>query len=236
MDLVVVNGWAQQGSIWQGFFDELARLERIQVIDLTAQASLLQLKARIHDALGEESVLVGWSFGGAVALEVASENPKVAAVITLMSNPCFLQRKGNEQGMSRELYNDFASLIESDELSSLVKRFSYLMATGSVDVRTELRQLRQYFDVASLAPLNVLQSTLSIYAQLDSRSCVNKLNMPCLQVFGEEDALVPVAVTTALSPLGDRHQVRLPEVGHLPFFSAKSQVISCIKEFCERYV
>ena len=248
MNVLVINGWSATESLWAGFFDSLETVTQVKVINLDHIASLEQWCLRIDAEVDSNTLLVGWSFGAALALKYAMSSGKpnehIRGVICLMSNPCFVQREGWPYGMSAADFTVFSSLLESDKQEQFVKTFSHLMVSGAVDSRQERRSLKAHYSAEQLPPLSVLSATLTQFGMLDCREHVAALKVPCLQVFAANDALVPVLATEPGkgrfkgSPKDSSKvvQVVIPESGHLPFFQSKAAVLKSVSEFIGRHV
>jgi len=240
MNVLVINGWSAPESLWAGFFDSLKTVTQVKTINLDNIASIEHWCLRIDAEVDSNTLLVGWSFGAALALKYAASNEHIRGVICLMSNPCFVQREDWPYGMSAADFAVFSNLLESGKQAQFVKTFSHLMVSGAVDSRQERRSLKAHYSVEQLPALNVLSVTLAQFGMLDCREYVAALKVPCLQVFAANDALVPVLAAEAgkgrFKDSSKVVQVVIPESGHLPFFQSKAAVLKSISEFIGRYV
>ena len=244
MNVLVINGWSAPESLWAGFFDSLKTVTQVKTINLDNIASIEHWCLRIDAEVDSNTLLVGWSFGAALALKYAMSSGKpnehIRGVICLMSNPCFVQREGWPYGMSAADFAVFSNLLESGREEQFVKTFSHLMVSGATDIRQERRSLKAHYSVEQLLPLGILSATLTQFAMLDCREYVAALKVPCLQVFAANDALVPVLAAEAgkgrFKDSSKVVQVVIPESGHLPFFQSKTAILKSISEFIGCYV
>lgn len=116
MHVVILHGWGQYNGLWQPVVSRLADVTKVTAIDFPGfGAEPLQSTAwgvpeyadwaaeRIA-ALGDDVVLVGHSFGGRVALELAARQPSWLRGMVLMGAPC-LYRPSFALQMKKKLFH-----------------------------------------------------------------------------------------------------------------------------------
>jgi malonyl-CoA O-methyltransferase len=178
------------------------------------------------------AVLVGWSLGGQLALELAVRNPQgVAAVVTLCSNPCFVAT-GDWPGMNEHEFRAFQAGYREDPVAGL-RRFDSLQSGGASNRRGLLRELQRQ---RQALPGVALQAGLAWLAQLDQRAALSRLAIPQLHLLAEHDALVPGAALGAqleqlLSGNGTAEVQLLAGASHLAPLEAPAAVAARIDEF-----
>ena len=107
-ELVLLHGWGSDRGIWRPLLPLLRPWANITLLDLPGCApgiddgtapQLEQTLAAVLDRAPARAVYVGWSLGGQLAVELAAREPdRVAAVVTVCSNPRFLS-EGSWPGM-----------------------------------------------------------------------------------------------------------------------------------------
>ena len=101
--LVLLHGWGMHSGVWSTLLPLLKQQFDLRLIDLPGlgrsteclpQTYFMQAVCElISEKIPDQSILFGWSLGGSVAMSLAQDFPhKVSKVITLASNPCFVQR------------------------------------------------------------------------------------------------------------------------------------------------
>ena len=86
-DIVLLHGWGAQGSIWNEIAADLAARYRVTMIDLPGhgkspeserepEPTLASLTARVAQVAPTRATWLGWSLGGMVAMQLASETPQ----------------------------------------------------------------------------------------------------------------------------------------------------------------
>lgn len=196
--LAVLSGWGVSPLFLQtqlAAFDQLFDLQFLDIPDLKVGRPL-SIEDR-SDALLSEispgSYLLGWSLGGAIAIDLAAYAPStLAGVVTLATNPCFIAQSG-WPGMNAKIFADFSDAYTSSPEKTL-QRFASLQVTGAAKPRTQLRQLK-----AALLPPQTLLHQLLQLLKVDRRAALRQLSCPVLALLGDADALVPASLAEVLS-------------------------------------
>jgi malonyl-CoA O-methyltransferase len=178
-----------------------------------------------------QAVYVGWSLGGQLAIELALREPdRVAGVITLCSNPCFVARD-DWPGMSQQAFDAFRAGVAADPIAAL-QRFDSLQVAGASAPRELLRRLRRLGRVPDASDLSVGLEWLRL---LDLRRSLAALTQPQLHVLASQDALVPANVgnyiSTAIATVAAGQVRTLADTCHLAPLDAPVQVAAEIRAF-----
>lgn len=211
-DLTLFPGWSLAATSLDPLRAALAsRLPQARV--RTAELPVLSLATLEQDlcALANATppgILVGWSLGGMLAVQLMRRFPdRFAAVVTVCSNACFVVREDWPQAMAREtfkqFYNDYR--YQSDKAH---KRFSLLVTQGS----EQGRQLSRSLAWDERDPEQRLH-TLAVLGILDNRVALRDATQPLLHCLGGRDALVPAAAAEPLAASGSTVIVH-PQASH----------------------
>jgi len=208
--LVMLHGWGYNKTAWpESWLQALAANFDLWLVDLPGHGEDscqddtdedLQILDTWLQALGAQLpshyCLLGWSLGGQVAWRLGQLQPeRVISVVTLASNPSFVQRKDWPHAMSEPVLQQFTTAF-SGAANKTLQRFCALQAQGSSQASAINKHLRTQVDCrASLA------MGLDWLAKLNARAAWQSLSMPALLLLAEEDALVPVAVADDLKHL-----------------------------------
>ena len=148
-------------------------------------------------------VLVGTSYGGMLAMEIALAAPERVAALWLMGcdpgppQPGGAERAANLEAAPEKVLNMLAGLVV------------HKVAVGAAVTFRDMA--RTVGGVAGAAQVRAVSSRADITARL------GELKMPVLVLWGEQDALVPVAVGRKLADALPNAQFHLlPGCGHLP--------------------
>ena len=237
INLVLIHGWGCDSRTWQPVLEPLRSIASVTVIDLPGFGSAAALPEFSLDAvldalaaqLPEKSVVVGWSLGGMLAVQLAARFPeRIDAVITLAANAKFVASIDYPTAMPRAINRQFNQSFEQDPQTTL-KLFGGLLAQGDANERVLLKQLRRMeAGVISPAWLQALQ----LLSVLDNREILAQLRQPCLHLFAEKDALVPIAAAAAIKDINPQQDiVVLDNTAHAIHWSQPQQLVDCIGKF-----
>ena len=244
--LIMLHGWGMSSSIWISILPALTSHFYVTVVDLpglgrsksadtimalekVASSIVSELENSAAEPLTQPAYWLGWSLGGMVAMQIASQYPeKVQALMTVASNPCFVQKEGWGHGMNPVMYRQFKAAIESSPQKTL-SRFAMLQIQGGEAAKPILKQIKAV--LADSQPTQLL-ATLGLLEN-DLRETLSKLNCPVLHMYGSEDHLVPNSTISAIEALTTAQQqtVCFQGAGHLPFLSSPEAFVQAILLF-----
>jgi len=226
MRLLIVNGWSASSQLWASFIENLPAGIDAKVIDLDRCRSLESWREVIDSNVDHNTLLMGWSLGGMLAIDYAASTDKhLVGLCTLQTNPSFVLRQGWEHAMSQGAFEQFYSLTERGSQSDLIRQFSHMLVAGSHAYKADKRQLQGLYNELTLAEPQVLRSGLELLRDLDLRRALVKLRLPGLHLFGGGDVLVPPSVSTVVQLLAPRHTVRvIMGMGHLPCLTHQAEI------------
>lgn len=148
-------------------------------------------------------VLVGWSLGGAIALQLLRRFPeRFRSIVCIASNPSFVAR-ADWPGMAPETFKSFYADFR-DEPERTLKRFGSLVTQGSEQAR-QLRRTLEWDQADHEQRLHAL----AMLGVLDGRAALRQAPTGVLYCLGGQDALVPAEVGAALEQTQDRVSVAL---------------------------
>ncbi len=238
-DLVLLPGWASDGRIFTPLFSSLmayftlhlASWREAEWVELSPKAFKQQIIIDLTGQLPDQSILVGWSLGGLIAVNLAHHSPhKVKSLMTLAFNPSFIEQSDWSCAMSRENFASFQRAYAKHPKKTL-REFSALQLLGETRRQTVQRQLlnsrSQLTDKTQLRLLALLQE--------DARSMVQQLVQPQCYCYGTEDVLAPssslIAEASLLNPSIETRSYQ--GSAHLPFLSAPSQWLKDLIDWCD---
>lgn len=213
-NITLLPGWALAAECLQPLGDALQqRLPEVAVTTRPLPAIQLSSLETDLSTLAQQirpGVLVGWSLGGMLAVQLHRRFPEhFPRVVTLASNACFVERRDWTRAMPTDTFKSFYQDYRDDPDKTL-KRFALLVSQGS----PKARQLSRELIWDDLPPEQRLHG-LAVLGMLDNRVALRSPTQPMLHCLGKQDALVPQAAAQDLNRLHGASRVLVHEqAGH----------------------
>lgn len=243
--LVLLHGFALHGGLFAPIVPALARGHRVHVVDLPGHGhssaimptSLEEIADQVATALGPDArgaAVLGWSFGGQVALEWARQRPRdVARLVLACTTPSFVTRPDWTCAMAPQTLQRFG-----DELTVAyrltLQRFLTLQVQGSDAGRAALATLRARLLERGEPPQDAVAATLRLLLDIDLRERVPQVHVPALVIAGERDTLAPPAAGRWLArALPHARYDEIRGAAHVPFLSHADAFIDALRRFAD---
>ncbi|HVN41839.1 MAG TPA: pimeloyl-ACP methyl ester esterase BioH [Steroidobacteraceae bacterium] len=245
-DLVLLHGWSLHGGMWGPWIEALAQHARLHVVDLPGHGrspwpqgvhDLGGLAQCVRPSIPDGAVVLGWSLGGMVALELARRHPAtVAALVLIATTPRFLTGAGWEQGMRPEVLEGFARGLAEDYRAT-VRNFLALQALGDERAAQALRVLRDRLASHGEPDPRALAAGLRMLREADLREALPGITQPTLVIAGERDRVTPPAAGLELAAaLPAARYCAIAGAGHAPFLSHAQEVLRELRPFLARHL
>ena len=181
------------------------------------------------------AILVGWSLGGMIAIELAARmTNKVGALILLSSTPCFVQKPDWPHGTDEKQLLAVLQKLKKDKHGAL-NNFIAEVAYGDVSPRTTIRILREIV-AKNMASDEVLTGGLEILRHQDLRGSLLNVRCPTGIISGMNDHLVAKTTGKAMQSLRpEMHLIEIDNAGHAPFISQQKKTAWAINRLSEKF-
>ncbi|MDR2452543.1 MAG: alpha/beta fold hydrolase, partial [Candidatus Accumulibacter sp.] len=221
MPIVFLHGWAMTPAIWQpmavalrGEASEihLPALPGHGVATTHPRNSLAAWVEALAPALPRKAILVGWSLGALLALELARLRPRQVARLALIgSTPRFVASADWPHGLDEETVSDFVEGYARDPAATL-RRFLLLQTLGDEARKPLFHKLLEAACMprAGQTP-QVLADGLRILAAVDLRANLVAVEQPVCLLHGDGDALMPPAAAHWLADALPRARLHVLE-------------------------
>jgi pimeloyl-[acyl-carrier protein] methyl ester esterase len=224
--IVFLPGWGFKASIWDELIQVL-KLTNAYTIDLPDEEKIHVITETLNQHIPEQTTLVGWSLGGLIAIYFCYRFPeKCKKLILVCCSPQFVASE-NWAGITKDTAIQFQKNAQ-ENMEVLLKNF-----LGIVQYPNNDRTLRLFLKkhlLPSCPSQNSLTNYLNLLLTADFRSYFQKLCMPILAIYSEQDAIVPVITGEQLTRMAPTVSIKIiPKAGHIPFLTHQESFLDCIK-------
>jgi pimeloyl-[acyl-carrier protein] methyl ester esterase len=239
--LVMLHGFALHGGLFAPVLPALAQRHRVHVVDLaghghsqTHAATLEEHANAVIATLSERVTLLGWSFGGQVAMHIARTRPQlVDALVLVCTTPKFVADETWAPAMAATTLAKFGDELRVSYKLTL-QRFLTLQVQGSDAGKQTLSTLRQALSARAAPSPQALAEVLRVLATTDLRNDVRDIEARTLVVSGRRDALTPAAAGRWLAnAVPNARYVEIEGAAHAPFLSHPAQFARAVNEFLD---
>jgi pimeloyl-[acyl-carrier protein] methyl ester esterase len=222
-----IPGWGFQSSI----FDALSN-ESFQIVGLDykhlSQLSLIGIAQYLSSSLDKQSVILGWSFGGLIAIQLAALLGTNVKKLILLNTQPKLNAATDWRGINKDTAYDFKNgLIQN--YNKQMKRFIHLVThpNGSLRLKHTLKSnLLFKAEGENKALLNQLFQT-------DLRDEYRNLGAEVLHLISDQDAIIPHNQAQLIKLNPHAHILTIPGMGHAGFLTNPVAYIDAIRDFLD---
>lgn len=182
--------------------------------------------------MDEMVTLVGWSLGGHLATRYAAIYPQqVHGVLTMASNPCFVQGNDWPDAMPLDIFSGFLEGINHSG-SQTLKHFAMLCSQGGAQPRKTVRFIRKM--IADSSPdFEQLSRLLALLGSSDTRSQLADIICPITHLTADNDALIPATLFNTLYQHYPEQTIKTVEGGHTFWMDNPDTVVRYIDELVQ---
>jgi pimeloyl-[acyl-carrier protein] methyl ester esterase len=242
--LVLLHGWGMNLRVFDRLRSALAEHHRVTAFDLaghgkspwTADSSPHQQLARLAAVLPRDAVLVGWSLGGQLALQLAAV-PALAVrrLVLIASSPRFVRSDDWPHGLPAATLRKFAAQLEQDA-GQTIADFIELQLRGSAQAAAVRATLQDALRSQGAADPAALAAGLELLEHNDLRALAPRIELPALVIAGQYDRVTAPAAGQALAQLLPQAQLlTIRRAGHAPFLSHPGQLAAALLAFTHEH-
>ncbi len=247
LPLALLHGWGSDSACWQPLVAELEKEYCLYLIDLpgfggsshvtmpSAEGLLAQLEEISEQVIACKAHWVGWSLGGMLASAFVTRSPeRCASLTTIACNAKFVADDAWPNACAETTYHAFLQGFSGDVPTTL-KRFFVLQGQGDKQRKKITRYLSENLPDLGEGNMHSWDSGLTLLNQLDNRRALAASSVPHMALFGENDALVPVASAKTMlqENMCDTFRV-INESGHAPHVGQPHVVAKALRNFTVR--
>ncbi len=255
-DLILIHGWGISSFVFNKVVPVLSEHFTVHCLDLPGYgenvdvyidyASLDETVSAIGEVIPAGSHILGWSLGGTIALKYALAYPRrVRSLMCVCATPRFCdddteideaEKYGCKwPGVSPVFIRAFARNLSPENKDVVCEKFFGMQAMGSPTIRQDIKELRHAMKHNVRPGYEVLAGGLKILESTDLREECEKLQVPLLAMFGENDGIVPDGVGAFWEKNKDAQVKIFKDAAHNPFLSSPDEFARTVITFCDQH-
>lgn len=233
MTPVFMHGWGMRPGVWLALQNALNLADRSAPALHAPTGSMHDWADAFAQTLPEDAVLIAWSLGAMLALDVAARHPqRVKSLVLIAATPSFVKRADWPHGLDLATVRAFREGFLLNP-SRTQERFLALQAFGDSKRHVVSGALREDLD-DPVAHSSALAHGLRLLEETDLRPQLPPVTLPCLLIHGAQDALIPPAASSWLGQRWPGSQALIiDDAGHAPFLNAPQTVATNIRQFID---
>jgi len=230
-NIVLIHGWTTDESIWQNTQNYLDQRHHVYTLNLPISKSIYSYRDAVIELIEQNGLdqvmLVGWSMGTLVAIQVAHQLPhKVLGLLLVSGTSRFLT---DSQFTSTQAY---MGGIPAALMARMKKRLSKNREQTITDFyklmfspQEQAQGLAGEIIASALrrgrtCDLIEAQAGLDFLAEADIRAELKEITCPTLLLHGEKDEICPLGGAEFIQrQIPCAQLIVYPGVGHIPFLT-----------------
>jgi pimeloyl-[acyl-carrier protein] methyl ester esterase len=240
LPLVMLHGWGMNLGVFDLLRAELPDCET-WAIDLPGHGQspwwpgaerFEAQRDAVLAAMPPRCLLVGWSLGAKLALDIAANHPeRVAALVLIAATPKHMQSADWPDGMKPEALRAFRRALAQDWQRTL-QDFIWLQLRGSRNAEEAQRLIEAALAARGAPRLEALAAGLDLLGEVDLRGAVPRITQPTLVIAGQHDRVTPPDAGRWLAAnIPGARFVEVPRAGHAPLASHATEVGAALRAF-----
>ena len=234
--MTFLHGWGQSRQIWH---QQMSAFPDATFLNLPGHGGSAEhddwIKSMADQLPDSPSIIIGWSLGGIIAMELAIQYPeKIKALALISTTPSFCNRENWHHGCQQQVFDAFESGIRENSAKTM-SRFFKLMFQGDTISRSDYNQMAKA-SVDKLRPPTetALSKGLNHLASSDLRASISLISTPTLIMHGAEDAIIPESAGQWLArKLPHATWKAFNGCGHAPFLTHSATFNETLERWCQ---
>lgn len=199
--ILLITGWGGGTKLLHSLQHALQNkgdeVELINIFNALDKAVLQQQVEKAKDF----DVIMGWSLGGQLATllvdQIDQHYHEQKVLITLASNPCFVQNAEWHTAMSQATFQVFKQSFEQDAITTL-KKFGFMVCQGVESTKADFTTLQSLIQAQKI---ELLEDGLKLLEQLNLVSILKNYAGHQYHLLAKQDYLVSYKVLENLQNL-----------------------------------
>ncbi|MGL5270863.1 MAG: alpha/beta fold hydrolase [Selenomonadaceae bacterium] len=225
---IFIHGWASGPQVWPA---SLTKGESFLYDgeEFPEFSDLEQTVKKLWQTRREKMIVVGWSLGGMLALQLAHAHPEWIEKLVLLSSTSRFTTDGlYTEGLPPSSVKSLSRRLNRRQRETQKNFYWEMFADAETEAAEKFSEISPVF--FSL-PGTGLQKGLNYLLQTDLRDILPQIRVPVAILHGEADEICPPAAARYMASLLPTAKLKLfPGAGHVLFFSHLAEVLKIIEE------
>lgn len=236
--LVFLHGFCDSNELWSDFIRPFISKYRVLTPDLPGFGKSDSIQApftldQVADSMAEwmeekilnESIVIGHSLGGYIALAVLAKYPELVSGLCLFHSTPYADSE--ERKKVRKKVVEF---VHKNGVKPFLENFIPGLFLDKADPHIS----EALFRSSATTPGALIGYSEAMRGRPDRSALLLQSNLPVLLIGGTSDSLIPIESLQKLSKKSENFVFHeLPNVGHMGIFEAKMQCQGIISRFAE---
>ncbi len=224
--IIFLHGWLFDSQIWFGLNEIMPKNYESILIDLPGygknkknELSAIDYCKEVFNNLTSPAIVIGWSFGGVLALLGLSEIYKnIKKIVIINSHPNLI--------LDNQLKNNLLSNREE-----AIKKFFFECVKSSSKEISNYKFLIKNFKFSNIPNNDILIHGLDNISKIDFSNKLKNSKKATLVIYGGKDKILPKKSLKKFKVNKNIQFYTLDDASHIPFISFKKELSDVIEEF-----
>jgi len=233
--MVFIHGWGQSEQIWHQQQAHFPDAIYVNLPGHGGEPDSGNWLETLRDKLPTEPcILVGWSLGGMLAMQLALAYPeRIKALALISSTPCFPQKEGWTDACSDDVLQGFKQGIEQHAAKTISRFFALMLHGDNIERRQFNTIARAAINRNHPASMQGMQQGLQLLERLDLRKHLSNITQATWLAHGEQDAIIPIQAGEYLAEhIPHATLQHFKACGHAPFLTQAGVFNSLLESWC----
>ncbi|MEW6662223.1 MAG: alpha/beta fold hydrolase [Bacillota bacterium] len=244
-DFILIHGWASDETIWLETREYLQKKHRVFALNLPHSINLDTYWQAVLQLMKNQDlkqvILMGWSMGALVALQVAKRFPENIKGLVLVSGTSkFVSetpRKDSRQdypgGIPAVLVYRMEKRLAKNRLQTFQDFYRLMFSPQERAKGLDLEIMEKYLLQGRRWSTEEALAGLKFLLECDTRADLEAITCPVLLIHGEDDEICPLAGAAFITTKLKGQMVVFPGSGHMPFLTNSNDFYKCLMEWVD---
>ncbi|OIJ17937.1 hypothetical protein BKP45_20495 [Anaerobacillus alkalidiazotrophicus] len=237
--IIMLSGWATDKEVFRPLQTELQKTYQVSCIDWRKIERLTDYKNRLLEKImyiNGPIVLLGWSLGSIVAIEVASIlSERLKGLICIGGTSSFTMKSDYLSGWKPRIVNLMKKKLVMDKDQTLFTFYQTFFSCNEKNKGFDKKFLQLVHDKLKGDQLSSIMMGLTYLIETDVRMHLKNINIPTMLIHGKNDSICPFEASQFIyeQMIENARLYVLEDAGHIPFFTNEDLCLKWINSFLE---